>query len=193
MLHAIALGAMLILLHLFVNAANTLNTAFEAGPPPGPPFFRMMGQGAPSGVGCFRAIAQCPAGRELVLRPPNREPLLPNPPIIQSSVGFIPQEFRARRCMLRAWASVPGNLMSYPPGPPGPSNPGATILIPHEWEQVQDMAVMLLLWMEQTQSRRGRVAMPLMTLWLTVELWSGPEVPHVPWDIVTPWGLSDER
>ena len=189
MRHVIATWMISILLHLFVTAAET-HTPLDEGPPPGPPWFHMLAHGTPNGPGCFRAMAQCPAGRELTLRPANREPLQPDPPIAQSSVPFIPQEFRGRRCILRVWASVPNDLMSYPPGPPGPSNPGATILTSHEWEQVQDMALLLLLWMEKTGSIRGRVVMPLMSLWLTVELWSGPEIAQIPWDVVTPWGLS---
>ncbi|MCJ1294945.1 hypothetical protein MMC34_006505 [Xylographa carneopallida] len=197
MRHATALWALAIVSYLFVAAAEPhnedLNAGPDPGPGPGPPYFRMITRGTPGGYGCYLAIAQCPAGRALTLRPAGSYGIQPDPPIQQSPYSFIPQEFRARRAMLRVWPSVQGNLLNYLPGTPGPSNSAATLLTAHEWEQVQDMAVMLLLWMERTRSRRGRVAMPLDRLWLTVELWNGPEVEQMAFDAFTPWACSDGR
>ncbi|MCJ1377905.1 hypothetical protein MMC17_001001 [Xylographa soralifera] len=146
----------------------------------------MISRGTPDGLACFGAIAQCPAGRDMVLRPLGQE-IVPNPPIRQSPFLFYPQEFRDTDCILRVWPSVPRRELDYLRGPPGPQNPAAAILTPHDWEQVQDMAVLLLLWLEHSNSRRGRIYMPLFGHEVTVELWCGPETSRVPWNIVTPW------
>ncbi|MCJ1284213.1 hypothetical protein MMC26_003544 [Xylographa opegraphella] len=199
MRYVIAIWAMLILLRSSVSAANTReNSAFvadqpRAHPPPGPPFFRMMTRGIPNGYGLYAAIAQCPTGRDIVLRPAGGASIRPDPPVPQSPFYFVPQEFRSIHSILRVWISDSGGRLTYPSGPPGPTNPSATILWLNEWEEVQDMAVMLLLWMEETKSRRGRTTMPLERLWVTLELWSGPETAQMPVDTVTPWSGQEQK
>ncbi|MCJ1315625.1 hypothetical protein MMC15_000945 [Xylographa vitiligo] len=192
MRHVIVLWAMSNLSNLLVGAASPQrDPVLRDGPPPGPPFFRMVTRGVPDGLGLFTAMAKAPTATELVLRPAGVEPFRPNPAVRQSQFYFVPQEFRARGAMMRVWPSVPGNMLNYPDGEPGPSNPRATVLVSHQWAQIQDMAFLLLIWMEQTRSRRGRAAMPFMGLWLTVELWSGPELERMPLDILTPWSCHE--
>jgi len=155
---------------------------------PRPPLFRMMSPGGrPLSYDCSRAIFQIPAGRDDTLYTNRGVAFRPIPPIPQSQILSFPQEFRDHLCIVRVWPSLPVWVLDYPPGPPGPGSPLFATLSQLEWAEVQDMSLLLLIWLERRHFRRGRIYMPLMNHHVTVEVWSGAETAHVPWDVTTPW------
>ncbi|MCJ1398191.1 hypothetical protein MMC11_001388 [Xylographa trunciseda] len=179
MREAVVIWVISILLHCPLTTA--------ADPPPGPPFFMWMAPtGNPNHIDCFHAIAQCPSGRDITVYPDGL-PIQPHAPIQPSISPFYPQQLRDEHCILRVWPSLPVWVFDYPPGAPGAPDEPLVLLQRTDWTQVQDLAIVLLRWMQQEHTQRARAYMPLENQHVTVELWSGSEAYSVPSDATTRW------